>query len=79
MAMSFEGINGEGSIYQVYDNEITDIERIVIFSNRTRAVVGENRNMFVFEIIKNKMFHYMSPVLLKKIEMFMKEPVLVVA
>ncbi len=79
MSMSFEGINGEGSLYQVYDNEISDIERIVIFSNRTRAVVGDNRNMFVFELIKNKMFHYMSPILLKKIEMFMKEPVLVVA
>lgn len=69
----FEDLKAESGILKVYDNEIGDAERVLIFSHRTRAFIGQEKNFFVFDYIKKSDLKYMSPSLMKKLKYYLKE------
>lgn len=72
-SMLFEDLKAEAGILKVYDNEIGDVERVLIFSHRTRALIGQDKDLFVFDFLKKNDFKYMSPHLLTKIFYYLKE------
>ncbi len=72
-AILFEDLKGENGPIKVFDNEIGDIERILIFANRTRALMGSDKEIFVFEYIRNNFKRFMSPHLKKKIRFYVRE------
>ena len=69
----FEDLKAEAGILKVFDNEIGDAERVLIFSHRTRAFIGKGKDLFVFEYLKNNELKYMSPHLMKKLAFYLKE------
>lgn len=69
----FEDLKAEAGILKVYDNEIGDAERVLIFSHRTRALIGKEKDCFVFDFFKNNELRYMSPHLMKKLAFYLKE------
>lgn len=76
-AVLFEDLRAENGILKVFDNEIGDVERVLIFSNRTRSFTGKESEIFVFDFLKNNQLKFMSPHLMKKINFLLKEPELI--
>lgn len=72
-SMLYEDLKAEAGVLKVYDNEIGDAERVLIFSHRTRALVGKEKDFFVFDFLKNNELKYMSPHLMKKLAFYLKE------
>lgn len=76
-AVLFEDLRAENGTLKVFDNEIGDIERVLIFSNRTRSLIGKESEAFVFDFLKKNQLKFMSPHLMKKINFLLKEPELI--
>ncbi len=72
-AILFEDLKAKSGPLKAFDNEIGDAERVLIFSHRTRALLGKEKDYFVFDLIKKNEFKFMSPHLMKKIEFYLKE------
>ena len=76
-AVLFEDLRAENGLLKVSDNEIGDVERVLIFSNRTRSLIGKESDTFVFDFLKKNQLKFMSPHLMKKINFLLKEPELI--
>ncbi len=69
----FEDLRGMGNSLNVIDNEVTDVERILIFTNRTRKFVGVESEECVLNYFKKHQLKFMSPHLLSKINCFLND------